>query len=41
MPFDPSFTPEEAEAAIAADPKIIDRLLPVLGKKDYVVRSNR
>ena len=39
MPFDPSFTPEEAEAAIAADPKIIDRLLPVLGKKDYVVRS--
>lgn len=39
MPFDPSFTEAEAEAAIAADPTILTRFIPVLGKKDYVVRS--
>jgi len=39
MPFDSTFTADEAEAAIAADPTIIDRFVPVLTKKDYVVRS--
>ena len=39
MPFDPTFTEAEAEAAIAADPTILTRFIPVLGKKDYVVRS--
>ena len=39
MPFDPSFTPDEFEAAFTADPKILERIAPVLAKKEFVVRD--
>jgi hypothetical protein len=40
MPFDPTFTPEEALAAIEKDPTVLDRIVSgVLPKRDYIVRS--
>lgn len=39
MPFDPSFTPDEFENAAKADPKILERITPVLTKTGYVVRD--